>query len=55
MQYTKNYNARAQLLCCSFILLFSSVAAAIAVVDFLSSLKSLLLLGSDLGRAILFS
>ena len=36
------YNARAQLLLCSLILLFSEVA--VAVVDFFSSLKSLLLL-----------
>ena len=32
---TKNYNARVQLLFCSIILLFSDVAAAIAVVVFL--------------------
>ena len=36
----KNYNARAQLLFCSLNLLFSDVVAAVAVVDFLSSLIS---------------
>ena len=35
---TKNYNARAQLLCCLLNLLFSDVSVAVAVVVFLNSL-----------------